>query len=78
MRKSTLPRFQWASTPEIDAATIKLAPVATATAEGMPMKNSSGVIRNPPPTPNRPDRSPTPAPTARIRGTFTDISAMGI
>ena len=45
------------STPDTDEATIWFAPVATATAGGMPMKNRSGVIRNPPPTPNMPDRN---------------------
>ena len=38
--------------------------VATATVEGMPAKTRSGVIRKPPPTPNMPDRKPTPVPSA--------------
>jgi hypothetical protein len=41
------------------------------------MKIRSGVIRNPPPTPNNPDRNPTPPPISRIKKTSTDISAMG-
>jgi hypothetical protein len=51
--------------------------VATATAGGMPMKISSGVIRNPPPMPNRPETKPTAAPMPRIMSTLTGISAMG-
>jgi hypothetical protein len=74
---STLPRRQCASTPDTDEATIWFASVPTATAGGTPMKISSGVIRKPPPTPNRPERNPTAPPMPRMRNTFTDISAMG-
>ena len=63
MRKSTVLRFMCASTPDTDDATTWFAPVATAMAGGMPMKNSSGVIRKPPPTPNRPDNRPAAKPT---------------
>ena len=44
---------------------------------GTPVKISSGVIRNPPPTPNMPDKKPTAAPMPRNTKMFTDISAMG-
>ena len=60
-----------------DEATIWLAPVATATAGGMPMKKSSGVIKNPPPTPNIPERMPTIPPIPSKRKALTDTSAMG-
>ena len=56
---------------------IWLASVATATVGGTPAKIKSGVIRNPPPTPNMPDRNPTSAPIPTTRKTFMDISAMG-
>ncbi len=62
--------------PETDEATIWAASVPTATAEGMPEKISSGVIRKPPPTPNIPDRKPTAAPMPRNMNTFAAISAM--
>ena len=74
---STLRRRQWASTPDTEEATIWFASVATATAGGIPIKISSGVIRNPPLTPNSPDRNPTAPPIERIMNTLTDISAMG-
>ena len=41
------------------------------------MKNYSGVIRNPPPTPNMPDSKPTPPPTANSVNALVEISAMG-
>lgn len=74
---STLPRLKCASTPEMEDATIWLASVPTATAGGMPMKISSGVIKNPPPTPNRPDKKPTPPPMPKIKKMLTETSAMG-
>ena len=77
MRKSTVLRRNCASTPETDEATTWFAPVATATAGGMPMKNSSGVIRKPPPTPNMPDRKPTIPPSPRRTKALTETSAMG-
>ena len=40
------------------------ATLATATAGGMPMKISSGVIRKPPPMPNMPEMNPTASPMA--------------
>jgi hypothetical protein len=43
----------------------------------MPIKNKSGVIKNPPPTPNIPDRIPTIPPNPSSKNAFTDTSAMG-
>ena len=75
--RSTLPRRQCPSTPDTEEATILLASVPTATAGGTPTKINRGVIRKPPPTPNRPLRNPTAMPIPRMRKTFTEISAMG-
>ena len=77
MRKSTVRRRRCASTPEIDDATTWFAPVATAMGGGMPMKNRSGVIRKPPPTPNIPDMKPTIPPSPRRTKALTETSAMG-
>ena len=77
MRRSTVLRFRCTSSAEKDEATIWFAPVATATAGGMPIKKSRGVIRNPPPTPNMPDRTPTIPPNPKRRNALTDSSAMG-
>jgi hypothetical protein len=77
MRKSTALRRNCASTPETEEATTCVAPVATATGGAMPIKNNRGVIRNPPPTPNMPDRNPTIPPRPRITKALTEISAMG-
>ena len=74
---STLRRRQCASAPDTDAATTWLASVATATAGGTPMKISSGVIRNPPLTPNMPERKPTPPPMPSRIMALSDISAIG-
>ncbi len=41
------------------------------------MNTSTGVIRKPPPMPNRPEMNPTAAPSAISSGALTDISAMG-
>ena len=48
-----------------------------ATAAGIPANNNSGVIKNPPPTPNNPERNPTHAPMPRNRKMLTDSSAIG-
>jgi hypothetical protein len=61
----------------MDEATICADWVATATAGGMPRKIRSGVMRKPPPMPNRPEMKPTAAPIPRIRRTLTGISAIG-
>ena len=63
--------------PETDEARICIEPVPTATADGTPMKISSGVSRKPPPTPNSPDKKPTAQPMPRKSAALTDISAMG-
>ena len=59
MRTSTLPRRMCACTPDTEDARIWLASEPTATGGGMPMKIRSGVIRKPPPTPNRDEMTPT-------------------
>ena len=70
-------RFQWARAPEKEEATIWGACVDTATVGGMPMNIRIGVIRKPPPTPNKPDRNPIPPPNPSNRKMLTEISAMG-
>ena len=75
--KSTLARRQCARTPETELATIWFASVPTATGGGTPININRGVIKKPPPTPNKPERNPTAPPMPRIRNIFTDISAMG-
>ena len=77
MGRSTVLRFRCASTPEMELATTWLTPVATATGGGTPMKNNNGVIRNPPPTPNMPDSTPTPPPTPSNVKALTEVSAIG-
>ena len=56
---STNPCRQWPIAPDTDEATIWFAEVATATFVGMPININNGVIKNPPPTPNNPDNTPT-------------------
>ena len=56
---------------------IWFASVATATAGGIPIKNSRGVIKNPPPTPNIPERIPTSPPSPNNKKAFIETSAMG-
>ena len=75
--RSTVLRLRCASKADTEDATIWFAPVATATAGGMPIKNNSGVIRNPPPTPNMPESTPTIPPSPKSRNALTEISAMG-
>ena len=75
--RSSALRRRAASAPVVEEAAIWADCVATATAGGMPRKISSGVIRKPPPMPNRPETKPTAAPIARISRTLTGISAMG-
>jgi hypothetical protein len=43
----------------------------------MPRKINKGVIRNPPPTPNRPDKNPIKPPRPITMNRFKEISAMG-
>ncbi len=63
--------------PETELATTWLAPVATATAAGMPISIKSGVMRNPPPMPNMPERKPTAVPMPNMVKRFTEVSAIG-
>ncbi|MDF2999802.1 MAG: hypothetical protein K0R27_5439 [Xanthobacteraceae bacterium] len=63
--------------PEKEEAAIWVDTLATATAGGTPRKMSSGVIRNPPPTPNMPEMKPTAIPRARRVKMFTGSSAIG-
>ena len=77
MWKSILPRRHWASAPPTEVATTWLAPVATAIGAAIPENIRSGVRRNPPPTPNMPERKPTAAPSPSMTRRFTEISAMG-
>ena len=51
--------------------------VPTATAGGIPEKISKGVIRKPPPTPNRPERKPTAPPMAKQAAPTTTQSTTG-
>jgi hypothetical protein len=51
--------------------------VAAATADGMPMKISRGVVRNPPPIPNMPEMNPIASPIARMTKMLTGRSAIG-
>ena len=75
--KSTKPWRQWPIVPEIEEATIWLADVATATFVGIPMKMRIGVIKNPPPKPNIPDKKPTTPPKDSNKNIFTESSAIG-
>ena len=75
--KSTKPCRQCPRVPEIDDATIWLAEVATAILVGMPINIRSGVIKNPPPNPNIPDRKPTTPPSDSNKKMLTESSAMG-
>ncbi len=65
------------STDVSEQTNLPVASEATATAAGTPISTSTGVIRKPPPMPNRPDTKPTAAPIPRIMSTLTGISAMG-
>ena len=64
-------------TLDIDEAATWFDMLATATAGGMPSSTSTGVIRKPPPMPNRPEMNPTRAPSPTSSGAFTETSAMG-
>jgi hypothetical protein len=43
----------------------------------MPKKIKKGVIKNPPPTPNNPDKRPTIKLNIRIKNILTETSAIG-
>src|SRR5471032_854885 len=77
MVKSMARFLHRASAPDMEEAVTWDKVVATATVEGMPVKTSSGVIRKPPPTPNMPDKKPTPVPSAMSSSQLTDSSATG-
>ena len=64
-------------TPDNEAPTSWLAEDATATGAGTPIKISKGVKRNPPPTPNTPDKKPTAAPSPSRTKTSIETSAIG-
>ena len=51
--------------------------IAAAIAGGTPKNIRIGVIRNPPPTPNMPDKIPVSAPSATITRPLTERLAMG-
>ena len=67
----------WAIAPDTDEPSIWTDSVPTAVAGGIPIKISNGVIKNPPPTPNKPDMNPTKKPKNRINNKFIWISAIG-
>ena len=54
-----------------------LASLPTATAGGTPLIIKIGVVKNPPPTPNIPDKIPAINPMLSKKKMFCDISAMG-
>ena len=56
--------------PEVDEAKILFASFATAKAGGIHIKIKNGVIKNPPPTPNNPDKKPIIKLTKSINTTF--------
>ena len=75
--KSTFFLRQCAITPyTLDAKTWG-ASEPTATTGGIPKKIRRGVIKKPPPTPNKPDNAPTIIPIKTIKKILTFISAMG-
>ena len=74
---STFFLLQCAIAPESDEASTCGASVPTATVGGIPKKIKSGVIKKPPPTPNKPVRPPTIIPSNIISRTLTFISAIG-
>ena len=60
-----------------EANQIVASSVETATAAGIPRNIKRGVIRNPPPTPKRPERNPPIAPSPEMAKIFIDTSAIG-
>ena len=63
--------------PDTDVARILFASFATAYVGGTPKKIKKGVIKNPPPTPNKPESTPTIPLREKIDNIFTDTSAIG-
>ena len=68
---------QYEIAPDADDAAMCVVTEATATAGVMPMKISSGVIRNPPPMPNMPEMNPIASPMVSTTKMLTGMSAMG-
>src|SRR6185369_17370894 len=77
MAKSMARLRHCASAPDMEEAVTWESVVATATVDGIPANTNNGVIRKPPPTPNMPERKPTPVPSAIRTSQLTDISATG-
>ena len=75
--KSMLRRRHWAKAPETEEADDLRWLGADRDRRRDAEKISSGVIRKPPPTPNRPERKPTAPPMPRKMKMFADISATG-
>ena len=64
-RGSRLPRRMWRVIPDEAVPIVKLRLLPITTPYGMPNPTlSSGVMRKPPPTPNRPVSTPTSSPKA--------------
>ena len=63
--------------PETEVAKILFASLATAYAGGIPKKIRKGVIKNPPPTPNKPESTPTIALNKSISIGLTKTWAIG-
>jgi hypothetical protein len=63
--------------PETEVAKILFASFATAYAGGTPKKIKKGVIKKPPPTPNKPDKTPTIALRRSISIALMLTSAIG-
>ena len=57
--------------PETDVPSILFASLATAYDGGIPKKIRNGVIKNPPPTPNNPESTPTIKLSTNIKGKLT-------
>src|SRR5208283_3910420 len=74
---STFPNRKWAAAPEDDPATIWQESEAAATVGGIPIIIRMGVSKNPPLTPNIPERKPTIAPTPTRIGSGMLIPATG-
>ena len=61
----------------MDVPRILFASFGTAYAGGIPKKIKNGVIKKPPPTPNKPDKIPTTKLKKKIKGRLTFTSAIG-
>jgi hypothetical protein len=63
--------------PETEVAKMLFASLATANVGGTPKKIKKGVIKKPPPTPNRPERTPTTQLSVKIENILIETSAIG-